>query len=55
MVTKERFIDTLYEMLDELNWGLIEWDTDDDFKKLLEDAWDRTERTDPIHYRLHED
>jgi len=46
MVTKEDFIDTLYEMLDELNWGSIEWSGLDekDFIQLLKDAWDRTEK-----------
>jgi hypothetical protein len=45
-MTREDFIETLYEMLDELSWGRIEWDGEDekDFIQLLKDAWARAER-----------
>jgi hypothetical protein len=46
VITKEAFINTLYEMLDEYNWGVIEWAGEEghDFQRLLSDAWDRTEK-----------
>jgi hypothetical protein len=48
MVTKEAFIATLYELLDERAWGAIDWETDDDFEKLLEEAWTRAELHSPL-------
>jgi hypothetical protein len=48
MVTKEAFIATLYELLDERSWGTIDWETDDDFEQLLEEAWARAELHTPL-------
>jgi hypothetical protein len=41
--TEAQFVATLYEMLDEYNWGAIDWYGEDkpDFLKLLHDAWER--------------
>jgi hypothetical protein len=41
--TMPHYIDTVFEMLDELDWGLIDWSGEDrlDFKVLLTDAWER--------------
>ena len=45
MVTKQAFIETLYEMLDEYDWGAINWPEDPEFRRLLSDAWERVELT----------
>jgi hypothetical protein len=44
--SKKHYIETVYEMLDELDWGEIRWDGYDEisFKALLSDAWDRAAR-----------
>jgi hypothetical protein len=41
--SKEKFFEALCEMLDEFDWGKIDWDGEDreDFAQLLSDAWDR--------------
>lgn len=41
--TFDQFRETLYEMLDELNWGAIDWygEYKPDFLRLLQDAWER--------------